>query len=64
MSISSTNTKFFGGGGPILIYIYIGVGTRDLYIDEAHMALDIFRFAVFFLFMLERFLKLSFTKMS
>ena len=30
------------------LYIYIGVGVRDLYIDEAHMALDIFRFAVFF----------------
>ena len=32
-------------------YIYIGVGARDLYIDEAHMALDIFRFAVFFSFL-------------
>ena len=30
------------------LYIYIGVGARGLYIDEAHMALDIFRFAVFF----------------
>ena len=32
------------------LYIYIGVGARDMYmyIDEAHMALDIFRFAVFF----------------
>ena len=30
------------------LYIYIGVGARDLYIDEAHTALDIlFRFAVF-----------------
>ena len=29
------------------LYIYIGVGARDLYIDEAHMALDIFRFAAF-----------------
>jgi len=28
--------------------IYIGVGARDLYIDEAHTALDIFRFAAFF----------------
>ena len=30
------------------LYIYIGVGARDLYIDEAHTALDIFRFAAFF----------------
>ena len=30
------------------LYIYIGVGARDLYIDEAHKALDIFRFAAFF----------------
>ena len=29
------------------LYIYIGVGARDLYIDETHTALDIFRFAVF-----------------
>ena len=29
-------------------YIYVGVGSRDLFIDEAHMALDIFRYAVFF----------------
>ena len=34
------------------LYIYIGVvgvGAGDLYIDEGQMALDIFRFAVFFL---------------
>ena len=30
------------------LYIYIGVEGRNLYIDEAHMALDIFRFAAFF----------------
>ena len=30
------------------LYIYIGVGSRDLFIDKAHTALDIFRFAVFF----------------
>ena len=30
------------------IYIYIGMGSRDLFIDEAHTALDIFRSAVFF----------------
>ena len=30
------------------LYICIGVGGRDLYIDEAHTALDIFRFAAFF----------------
>ena len=30
------------------LYIYIGVGARDLYIDEAHTVLDIFHFAVFF----------------
>ena len=28
-------------------YIYNGVGARGLYIDEAHMVLDIFRFAAF-----------------
>ena len=32
------------------LYIYNGEGARDLYIDEAHTALDIFRFAAFFLF--------------
>ena len=26
------------------LYIYIGVGSRDLFIDEAHTALDIFHF--------------------
>ena len=31
------------------LYIYIGVEARDLYIDEAHTALNIFCFAVFFL---------------
>ena len=30
------------------LYIYIEVRARDLYIDEAHTALDIFRFAAFF----------------
>ena len=30
------------------LYKYIGVGERDLYIDETHTALNIFRFAVFF----------------
>ena len=29
------------------LYIYNEVGARDLYIDEAHTALDIFCFAVF-----------------
>ena len=29
------------------LYIYIGVGPRELYIDEAHRVLDIFPFAVF-----------------
>ena len=29
------------------LYIYNGVGAKDLYIDEAHMALDIFRFVIF-----------------
>ena len=29
------------------LYIYVGVEARDLYIDEGHMALDIFRFAAF-----------------
>ena len=31
------------------IHIYIEVGVRDLYIEEAHTALDILRFAAFFL---------------
>ena len=30
------------------LYIYIGVGARDLSIDELHRVLDIFRFVVFF----------------
>ena len=30
------------------LYIYIGVGAMDLYIDKAHTALDIFHFAAFF----------------
>ena len=30
------------------LYIYIGLGARDMYIHEADTALDIFRFAVFF----------------
>ena len=34
------------------LYIYIGVWARDLYIDEAHMALDIFCFVVFFSYIL------------
>ena len=29
------------------LYIYIGVEVKDLYIDEAHTALDIFRFTAF-----------------
>ena len=29
-------------------FIYIGVGARDLYIDEAHPALDILHIVVFF----------------
>ena len=32
----------------VTLYIYDGVEARDLYIDEAHTALDIYRFAVFF----------------
>ena len=45
------------------LYIYNGVGARDLYIDEAHMALDIFRFAAFFYWKSDtkiRYLKYSF----
>ena len=38
-TVKTTSTK---------LYIYNGVGARDLYIDEAHTALDIFRFAAFF----------------
>ena len=29
------------------LYIYIGVGSRHLFLDKAHTALDIFRFALF-----------------
>ena len=36
------------------LYIYFGVGAKDLYIDGAHMALDIVRFAVFFLYELNK----------
>ena len=38
---------FHAKTGSAKLYIYIGVGSRDLYLDEAHTALDIFRFAVF-----------------
>ena len=31
----------------VQIFTYNGVGARDLYIDEAHTALNIFRFAAF-----------------
>ena len=34
--------------------IYIGVWARDLHIDKAHTALDIFRFAAFFLIVWEQ----------
>ena len=30
------------------LYTHNGMGARDLYINEAHMALNIFRFAAFF----------------
>ena len=30
------------------LYIYIGVGARNLYINEAHTEVDIFCFAVFY----------------
>ena len=30
------------------LYIYIELGSKDLFIDKAHTTLDIFRFAVFF----------------
>ena len=46
-----TNQKrrhFYAKTTSAKLYIYIGVGARDLYIDEAHTALHIFRFAVFF----------------
>ena len=34
------------------LYVYIWLGARDLYIDRAHTALDIFRFIFFFLLFL------------
>ena len=39
------------------LYIYIGVEARDLYIDEAYTALDIFRFVAFLLLQLGILLK-------
>ena len=33
-----------------LSLVYVGVGLRNLFVDEAHVALDIFRFVVFFIF--------------
>ena len=41
-------TTFYAKTTNAKLYIYIGVGARDLYIDEAHIALDIFCFAAFF----------------
>ena len=48
MCAQTEKTTFHAKTTNAKLYIYIGVGVRDLYIDEAHMALDIFRFAVFF----------------
>ena len=46
-SNTTTDIEIFKKTGSNL-YIYMGVEARDLYIDEAHMALDIFHFVVFF----------------
>ena len=46
------------------LYIYIGLGARALYIDEAHTSLNIFRFVVFFKLFLgtKKFYNIFFTK--
>ena len=49
MHAQTEKTTFSCKDSSAKLYIYIGRGVRDLYIDEAHMALDIFRFAVFFI---------------
>ena len=48
MCAQTEKTTFSCKDSSAKLYIYIGVGARDLYIDEAHMALDILRFAAFF----------------
>ena len=48
MHTQTEKTTFHAKTTSAKLYIYIGVGARDLYIDEAHMALGIFRFALFF----------------
>ena len=48
MHAQTEKTTFSYKDGNVKLYIYIGVWARDLYIDEAHTALDILRFAVFF----------------
>ena len=47
MRTCSEKTTFYAKTTSAKLYIYIGVGARDLYNDEAHTALDIFRFAAF-----------------
>ena len=48
MREQTEKTTFYAKTTSAKLYIYIGLGARDMFIDEAHMALDIFRFAVFF----------------
>ena len=43
-----TRPHFYAKTTRAKLFIYNGVGARDLYMDEAHTALDIFRFAAFF----------------
>ena len=48
MRVQTEKTTFSCKDDQGKFYMYIGVGSRDLFIDKAHMALDIFRFAVVF----------------
>ena len=50
--LAQKRRHFYAKTTSVKLYIYIGVGARDLYIDKAHTALDIFRFAVFFFYKL------------
>ena len=48
MCAHTEKTTFHAKMTTAKLYLYIGLGASDLYIDETHTALDIFRFAVFF----------------
>ena len=47
MCVQTEKTTFSCKDDSAKLYIFIGVGAMDLYIEEAHRVLDIFRFLRF-----------------